>query len=130
MSGADEPEPRLLAEYMKHATARAAGRRGDETFWAFEAVDDLGRRDPEALWSFLRVALRQTHDDSTLAYIAAGPLENLLVTSGEAFIDRVELEAGREPMVLRALCGVWGRDRMSPSVAERLDRMVVNQPPL
>ncbi len=82
---------------MKHATARAAGGLGDETFGAFEAVEDLGQRDPEALWSFLREALRRAHDDATLAYIAAGPLENLLVAYGETFIDRVELETRREP---------------------------------
>lgn len=126
----DEPEPRLLEEYVKHAAARAAGGQGDETFWAFEAVEDLGRRDPEALWSFLRVAIRRAHDDATLAYIAAGPLEHLLVKCGENFIDRIELEAGLQPKILRALCGVWGRDTMSPSVAERLGKLVANEEPL
>jgi hypothetical protein len=125
-----EAEARLLADYLAHASERAAGRQGDETFWTVEAVEDLRRRDPESLWSFLRAALRQVQDDAAIAYIAAGPLEDLLVESGEAFIDRIEQEAGREPNVLRALCGVWGRSRMVPAVAARLDRLIAGEPPL
>jgi hypothetical protein len=76
------------------------------------------------------VALRQARDEATLAYIAAGPLEDLLVQSGMTFIDRVEQAARAEPQVLRALCGVWGHARMPPSVAERLTRLVAGQAPL
>ena len=55
------------------------------------------------------MAIRRAGGDATLAYIAAGPLEDLIVQHGEQFMDRIELEAGREPKVRRALRGVWGR---------------------
>ena len=40
-----------------------------------------------------------------LAYVAAGPIEDLLVHHGAAFIERVEVAAGRDP-IFRKMLGV------------------------
>jgi len=120
----------LVTAYLHYATAALSGRTDAEPFWAWEAVDELSRRDPEALWLFLLEAMRRTADDRSLAYLAAGPFEDLIVRYGEQFIERIEIEARSEPRVLRALCGVWGRDSMAPAVAERLDCLVAKEPPL
>jgi len=95
-----------------------------------EALDELRCRDPQTALDLVFEAVRRSEDDATLAYIAAGPLEDLIVDHGDRFIDRIDLEASQEPRFRRALRGVWGHDRMSPDVAERLARLVVNEPPL
>jgi hypothetical protein len=120
----------LVTAYLQHAAATVSGRATDGTFWAWEAVDGLRCRDPLAALDLAFEAVRRSEDDATLAYIAAGPLEDLIVDHGERFIDRIEMEAAREPRFRRALRGVWGRDRMLPNVAERLERVIANEPPL
>jgi hypothetical protein len=126
----EAPDAELVAAYVQHAVASRSGSNTDGTFWAWEAVDQLTRRDPEALWSFLGSVLPLAADDATLAYVGAGPLEDLVVLYGHAFIDRIEVAAGADPKMLRALCAVWGRDRMAPDIADRLHRLVGKQPPL
>jgi hypothetical protein len=111
--------------------ARGASRGEDDaTFWAWEAMWELVREDPEAAWTVIRAVLARCDDDRMLAYVAAGDLEDLLVHHGAAFIDRIEQEAASNPRFLRALVGVWGRSRMAEGVARRLDGLVRDQPPL
>jgi hypothetical protein len=42
-----------------------------------------------------------------LAYIAAGPLEDLLKRHGARFWDSIQKKGRSDPKVLRALSGVW-----------------------
>ena len=100
------------------------------TFWAWEAMYELVREDPEAAWPVIRDVIARCDDDWMLASVAAGDLEDLLVQHGPAFIDRVTAHAAASPRFLRALVGVWGRDTMTPDVASRLDALVHGQPPL
>ena len=94
--------PDLVTAYLQHARATVSGRATDGTFWAWEAVDELGRRAPLAALDLVCEAVCRSEDDATLAYIAAGPLEDLIVNHGERFIDRMEMEAAREPRFRRA----------------------------
>jgi hypothetical protein len=48
-------------------------------------------------------------DEKSLAYAAAGPLEDLLHKHGDVVIDRVELHARTDPKFRLALTGVGGR---------------------
>ena len=68
--------------------------------------------------------------DEVLAYIAAGPLENLLCRHPHAFIDRVEILATRDAHFRRALSGVWGWERMPDDVLARLDVLFGDEPRL
>jgi hypothetical protein len=45
-------------------------------------------------------------DEKSLAYVAAGPLEDLLHKHGDVVIDRVELHARTDPKFRLALTGV------------------------
>jgi hypothetical protein len=45
---------------------------------AWEQVNDLLRRDPEAGWTLTLELIAAAPDDNTLAKVAAGPLEDLL----------------------------------------------------
>jgi len=108
------PHP-LVADWIAYHAERA--KPSDPRFSAFEELNDLLHKDPEAGWSVTLELIVAAPDDLTLANVAAGPLEDLLTHEAERFIDRVELQARRDPKFRRCLTGVWGlpasiRDRV------------------
>src|SRR5262249_47921220 len=77
------------------------------TFWAFDAVHDLIREDPERLWMITKPFVPAAPDEEALGYIGAGPLEDLLSDYGEHFIERVEQQAATDAKFRYCLAGVW-----------------------
>ena len=128
----DDPRRReeLLSTYLAKAASEEASGANDVRFWAVEAMWDMVARDPEGAWSILLELIGRADGDRALAYIAAGPLENFLVAYGEAFLPRVEAEAGRNAKFRRALVGVWGENRMPEDLVRRLHALVEGEPPL
>jgi hypothetical protein len=120
----------LLAAYLAKAASEEASGADDEHFWAVEAMWDLVARDREGAWSILLELIGRADGDRALAYIAAGPLENFLVAYGEVFFPRVEAESRHNPKFRRALVGVWGENRMSEELVQRLHALVEGEPPL
>ena len=84
---------------------------------AWIEVDEFLRRDSEAGWRLTLELVVAAPDDQILANVAAGPLEDLLTREPDRFVDRVELEARRDPRFRRCLTGVWG---LSASLRDRL----------
>jgi hypothetical protein len=83
----------------------------------FEILDD--RASPDLWWDFILTALAHDHGDESLAYFAAGPLEDFLSRFGDDVIERVENEARRSPLFQRAVSGVW-RNNMCEALWERV----------
>jgi hypothetical protein len=78
-------------------------------FWAFERVEEIVRGEPDiALELTLLLVKKAGADDGALAYVAAGPLEDLLKLHGLHVIDRIEQESKTDPRLQLALSGVWG----------------------
>ena len=70
----------------------------------------------------LAIATREEElGTEVLAYVAAGPLEDLVCRAGPDFIDRIEHEAKFNRQFGRMLTGVWlnGAD---PAVRERVEQ--------
>jgi hypothetical protein len=85
---------------------------------------DLPREQPELTWHTILEILSEigaNTNDRLLGVLAAGPLEDLLSEHGETFIDRVELEARRNPEFALLLGGVWRND-IDAKVWERMGR--------
>ena len=85
---------------------------------------------PEAAWPAIVRLVACAENDEALAYIAAGPLENLLADHGPTFIERVEAQAAHDSRFRRALKGVWGENRMEEDVIRRIAALVEREPPL
>jgi len=103
--------------YLAHARRQSAA-----TEWAVEAVSDIVYAEHwEALWNVvLSIARREDPIEvEALAFVAAGPLEDLVCKAGPAFIDRVEHEAKFNRQFARLLTGVWVRNA-DPAVRERI----------
>ncbi len=88
--------------------------------WASGELDDIVREEPERAWPMILSLIGASRSDQFLAILAAGPLENLLCEHGEAFIERVEQLAARDPHFRHALAGVWGWSRMPEVLQSRL----------
>jgi hypothetical protein len=61
-------------------------------------------------WDFILAAMTREHNDESLAFFAAGPLEDFLSEYGDTVIGRVENEAERSRLFQRAVSGVWRND--------------------
>ena len=61
-------------------------------FWAVDEVDTRVLRDPEKGWEITRTLVNRALTEEALAYIAAGPLEDLLNHHGAAVMVQIEQE--------------------------------------
>lgn len=94
----------LASAYLKHY------RSGDaDDFWAFEdvinACGNLRDGFPVAM-----ALISQAQDDLELAYVAAGPVEDLLKWHGVPALALFEKAAENSGKVRRALANVWIKD--------------------
>ncbi len=84
----------------------------EQYFWACSIVMDIVADAPcrtsiEPLWEIILKFLDRDVSDRCFYSFAAGPLEDLLRLHGPEFIDRVEIEARRNPAFRRLMKGVW-----------------------
>jgi hypothetical protein len=100
--------PKELAEaYLRNHKARTQEPRSFDDFWAFSEVCDIVRHDPEGGWQVTSILLEMAMTDEVLAYVAAGPLEDLLKKHGSVMIDRIESLARKNDRLQLALSGLW-----------------------
>jgi hypothetical protein len=91
----------------------------ENTYWALEQLTDMCSSDPESAWSVILDIVAKDMSDQILADVGAGPMEDLLCYHG-ALVDRVESCARSNPPFERMLGIVWGQNRMSEDVWNRL----------
>jgi hypothetical protein len=122
----------LIASYLIHAKTRTRDGTDAEHFDAWEQLDSLVRDAPERAWPVICEIIRRVspEDEDILAYVAAGPLEDLLVRHPYAFIDRVEALATSDSHFRRAVSGEWGWNVIPSDVWERLDALLGDEPRL
>jgi hypothetical protein len=92
---------------LADAYLRLAKERKDEDFWAYEEIDNLVREKPIEAQEIILKLIEKASDEKTLAFIAAGPLEDLLAFHGEKVIIWVEDQARKNNKFAKALAGVW-----------------------
>ena len=78
----------------------------DDLSWAFDAVRDLCHDLAMGTDIALRLIV-SVEDDAYLAYVAAGPVENLIKYYGHAALAIFEKAGETSPRVIEALAGVW-----------------------
>ena len=103
----------LLNRYMAHAESVGHGTREANEELGLESAEDLDRlvRDaPERAWPLIQGAIQRSSSDHVLAFVAAGPLEDLVRLHLGQFVDRIEAVAAADERCRRALSGVWVHD--------------------
>lgn len=92
----------VVEAYFRHY-----GEKRDDDRWAWEWVHDLVGRDPDEGWALILALVDKAPSDAALAYVAAGPLEDLLKKHGQVVIDRVDAESRKSNRLQLALSGAW-----------------------
>jgi len=116
---------RLIRNWLSYAESRS---RSKAHFWAFCCLEDYVHHEPETAWPIILQLVSKALDDHVLAFLAAGPLENLIHSHGPEFIDRAVLEAKNDKRFRKCLRGVWGIDRMPARVREKFENAVKGEP--
>jgi hypothetical protein len=122
-----DDDARLVRGYLEFAYKVVSGDRNAPQ-WAMEAVDELVRDNPDTAWSIIVKLIAGATDDRVLAFVAAGPLEDLLQTHGPRVMNYVEELAKSDRKFRRALTAVW---ISSPSdIAQKIETLVAGEPRL
>ena len=120
----------MTEAYLAHARNVTRGTADRRLNCAVDAVEDLVRRDPDAAWAVVVELISRADDDAILAYIAAGPLENLVVLHGTQVIGRIEAHAAADSRFRRALTGIWVEGDVPEEISKRLELIVRDASPL
>lgn len=125
MSPAEKAQ--LVTTWIRHNSSSRFGNPdgspaepNEETFWSFEKLDDLCRKNPHLCFECILAILHAPHDELVTSCLAAGPLEDLLVSFGSEMIAEVETQAALDPTFKFLLGGVW-RNTISSEVWARLE---------
>ncbi|HKX31480.1 MAG TPA: hypothetical protein VJ302_27585 [Blastocatellia bacterium] len=89
-------------------------------------MSDLARDDPRRLWAIVKALVVAASDDEALSYIGAGPLEDLLSSNGEQFIELIEQQAVADSRFRFCLAGVW-RSGMTDEIWQRVIAAVADR---
>jgi len=102
---ADEIDPWALAYIEFQVDSTKHPNAAHPCWWAVELfMDEPGA---ERSWVAILAILAKQPPDAAIAMLAAGPLEDLIEYAGPQYIDRIEVEARRNPAFRTLLGGVW-----------------------
>lgn len=75
--------------------------------WAYDKLHELVSADPDFCWNTSLEMVKIAESKKALCCVAAGPLEDLLKSSGTRFIKEAESKAKECPKFLYALSNIW-----------------------
>jgi hypothetical protein len=106
----------LVSAYLEHFETE-----DDQLFWAWQHLQNYISSEPRRAWE-ITLKLIAAANHGALAYIAAGPLEGLLYSRAEVFVDDVERLACTDPKFLSTLRRVSGPFTQEFDAANRIQR--------
>lgn len=92
---------------------------------AMKTLDWLVRNQPKRAWSVIVNLIKNSADDALNAFIAAGPIEDLLVYHSE-IITEIEKDAFNNKKLCETLDCVW-KNKIKEETWERLQRIIETQ---
>ena len=98
-------------------------RRNSAEFTKWDAVTDIVMLGGAAAIELVLALVEGAPGPEALAYVAAGPLEDLLCKHGPFVWKLLAVEARTRPRLRTALGQVWGGNRMDKSVYAELRRL-------
>ena len=110
------PDEQLVAAYLKHFDTKQ-----DELFWAWLRLQDYISTNPKRAWE-ITLQLIAAANERALGYVATGPLEDLLYSRAEHFVDEVERLARTDPKFLSALRMINGPFTEESDASNRIQR--------
>ncbi|MGC9419367.1 MAG: DUF6869 domain-containing protein [Rhodovulum sp.] len=99
----------LYLDFLR-ATMEADDPAAHPLVWTYALFSDLAEGAPALALDAVLACLARCETAEEVAFLAAGPLEDLIAENGAAVIDRIEAEAVENPRMRFALSGVWPPD--------------------
>lgn len=99
-----------------------------ESEWVCDCVYELVYEHPNIAFDFVLTALDYFSEDRDIAFLAAGPLEDLVTKHGPLLIERIETAARQDRRFRYLLSGIWGKDHTDPEVWRRIQKFLKNGP--
>jgi hypothetical protein len=109
----------LANEWIRLQYLHRAGEDTGDAFWAFEVLDSMCDRDPNACLSVVQMIFQRDSSDFILANLAAGPVEDLLVRHGPSIIQSIEQLAAVDSRMAKIVSGIW-RNTIDEDVWQRI----------
>ena len=91
-------------------------------FWVWVCMNELQRQDPELSFECLRLCIEGLNTPIQAAFVAAGPLEDLIVYRGRQVIALIEEEAAASARFRYVLSGVWSQGIDETEIWQRVLR--------
>ena len=114
----------FAAEYFRLRLADDASRAERlarlENPSVHEELDDLVDDKPGKAWELILALVERAVTDEDLAFVAAGPIEDLIGRHGGSFCDRIIGEARVNARFQTALNYTWGWNNLPDEVRSRL----------
>ncbi|WDN29017.1 hypothetical protein LL916_14140 [Xanthomonas oryzae] len=95
------------AQTYIEAQSREITNTEDPLWWAIDLFFELMESKPEACWEVLVEISRRNPPEGVIRIAGAGPLEDLIDSHGNRFIDQIEVEAERNLVFRKMLDAVW-----------------------
>lgn len=102
------PNDDLVATYWRHYRLSISGGRGDrlnagDDFWAWEQVEQAAKVGGSEAIALLSKLADAAPDEAGLAYLGAGPIEELVQLHGVPLKDQIEEASRQNPSFANAL---------------------------
>ncbi len=116
------PEPVVDAWIRYHSDLKLGQAGPKDLFWVWVYIKYLVLDEPEKAWPVILELVQRAPTDRILADVAAGPLEDLIREHAKQFIDRVEIQACRDPKFQLCLTGVWYEKELPEDIRKRIEK--------
>jgi len=132
------PVQRIAEDWIAYARHEDVSDAPEQVAADAQSMVELPQEQPELAWDVIKCVVdrysvaetfssEETEAKRVLGWVSAGPLEDLLGLNGEAFIDRVEVEAQRDRRMAWMLGGMY-QFLMSDEVWARTRRVAIEWP--
>lgn len=108
----DEKIKELASSYLEEYRIC---RKSDDFFEAWESVRQITEQSPDQGMELVKRLVFLAKDEEELAYIAAGPLEDLIDYHAEAIQEDLRILVRQMPLMRRAMKHVWHTDPNTPA---------------
>lgn len=109
---------KLTQSYLEHYRSKL-----DADAWAWEEVNNIVHTSADDGWLVVMELIKEASTDEELSYIAAGPLEDLLIYNGNAVIKRVEDSSTTNSKVHKTL-GFVMKNAISDEIWEHIQSLI------
>ncbi len=103
----EKEKQQLVSAWIAAQNAQENSSEREKNYWAISKLFHLTIDDPETSWDVIIQIHNSKISESVRGSLAAGPLEDLLVDHGQAYIGQVRNLAKQDQLFKQTLKGVW-----------------------